>query len=129
VSDRRPSGGDAAPLGAPIHRSLAEPILLGGMERKPALTLFIAAAVVALGAGLHWYTLACAALLLTVGPYGLGKLAAYDPQLEDVLRRYASYQYVYDAEAPVGLRKPFFGSSRALPAPKRPAVPSVKEIP
>lgn len=69
------------PLGAPIHRSLAEPILLAGMERKPALTLFIAAAVVALGAGLHWYTLVCGAVLLTLGPYALGKLAAYDPQL------------------------------------------------
>ena len=124
MSDRQPSGGDAAPLGAPIHRSLAEPILLGGMERKPALTLFIAAAVVALGAGLHWYTLVIAALLLTLGPYGLGKLAAYDPQLEQVLWRYASYQPVYDAEAPAGVR----GLSRALPTPKRPAVPSVKEV-
>ena len=118
------SAGNGPALGAPIHRSLAEPILLGGMERKPALTLFIAAAVVALGAGLHWYTLVIAALLLTLGPYGLGKLAAYDPQLEQVLWRYASYQPVYHAEAPAGAR----GLSRALPTPKRPAVPSVKEV-
>jgi len=126
--NREPSGGDRSPLGAPIHRSLAEPILLAGMERKPALTLFILAAVVALGAGLHWYTLLCAALMLTLGPYCLGKLATYDAQFEQVIRRYASYQAVYDAEAPAGARRPTFVWSEGLPSPKRPAVPNVKEI-
>jgi type IV secretory pathway TrbD component len=128
VNDRQPAGGDRSPLGAPIHRSLAEPILLAGMERKPALTLFILAAVVALGAGLHWYTLLCAALLLTLGPYCLGKLATYDPQFEQVIWRYASYQAVYDAEAPAGLRKPAFVWSQTLPGLKRPAVPGIREI-
>jgi len=98
------------------------------MERKPALTLFIVAAVVALGAGLHWYTLVLTAVLLTLGPYCLGKLAAYDPQFEQVIWRYASYHAVYDAEAPAGLRQPAFVWMDALPGEKRPAVPNTKEI-
>jgi type IV secretory pathway TrbD component len=32
----------AAPIGAPIHQSLVNPVLIAGMEREPAITLGIA---------------------------------------------------------------------------------------
>jgi type IV secretory pathway TrbD component len=116
------------PAGAPVHRALVDPILIAGMERRAALTLFIAAAALIGGGGLHWYTLVCAALLLGLGSYALGKLAAYDPQFEQIVQRYAGYHAVYDAESPADSQAPTFQWSQTLPGLKRPAVPNSREI-
>ena len=115
------------PVGAPMHRSLTEPVLIMGMERKPALMLFIAAAAL-LSLGLQWYTLILAASLLLGGPLVLRKLAAYDAQFEAVIRRYASYQAVYEPEAPAGARPASFLWPEGLPGEKRPAVPGIREV-
>src|SRR5690242_18616524 len=88
------------PAGAPIHQSLVNPVLIMGMERKPAISLLTTVAALFLGPGLHVYTFAWATLLLLVGTYALVKLAQFDPQMDDVLVRYAAYDRVYDPEAP-----------------------------
>ncbi|MBV8457151.1 MAG: VirB3 family type IV secretion system protein, partial [Acetobacteraceae bacterium] len=90
----------AAPIGAPIHQSLVNPVLIAGMERGPAITLLTAIVTLILGPGFHVYTLALAAGLLLVGPWCLAKLANYDPQFEAIIIRYSSYDRVYDADVP-----------------------------
>jgi type IV secretory pathway TrbD component len=114
------------PIGAPIHSSLTEPELLAGMERGPAVHLFLLAAAVLAAGGIDWYTIALAVLLLLAGGYALRKLASYDPQFERVAWRYSSYALVYDAETSADSRPGFF--ARELAGPKRPAVPTRKEI-
>ena len=108
--------------GAPIHQSLVNPILLAGMERGPAITIFIAAAAL-IAARIEWYTVLLAAVLLTVVPYGLRQLADYDPQFEMIVKRYMAYQPVYEAESTANRR-----TARVLAGPQRPAVPTPKEI-
>ena len=115
------------PIGAPIHRSLTEPELLAGMERTPAVHLFILVAAIVAAGGIDWYTITLALLLLFGGGYALRKLASYDPQFEQVAWRYSSYALVYDAEAPANA-KPSFWGSRELAGPQRPAVPTRREI-
>jgi hypothetical protein len=83
-------------------------------------------AILAAG-GIDWYTLVLAAVLLFGGGYALRKLASYDPQFERVAWRYSSYALVYDAETPAATRARFWGS-RELAGPKRPAVPTRREI-
>jgi type IV secretory pathway TrbD component len=120
------------PIGAPIHRSLTEPELVAGMERKPAIILFILAAAIVGGGGIDWYTLLEAALLLLGGGYALRRLAAYDPQFLRVIWRYSQYAMVYDAETPAETRLGFLagslGPSPILAGPQRPAVPARSEI-
>jgi type IV secretory pathway TrbD component len=126
----------AAPIGAPIHQSLVNPILIAGMERGPAITLLTAIVTLILGPGLHVYTLALAAGLLIVGPYVLAKLANYDPQFEAIMIRYAVYDHVYDADVPyypahVGWLESwtsFSGQRKLLAGPDRPAVPTPREL-
>ena len=115
------------PIGAPIHRSLTEPELLAGMQRAPAIHLFLLVAAILAAGGIDWYTLTLGALLLTGGGYALRKLASYDPQFEQVAWRYSSYALVYDAEASADA-KPGFWGSRELAGPNRPAVPTRREI-
>jgi len=104
--------------GAPIHRSLVEPVLLMGMERSLAQMVFIAAAVCLSGAvGFHWWTIATGVGLLTIAPVGLVQLAKYDPDFERVFWRWLKYQRVYEAEAARGAKPPRFD--------KRPAVPGL----
>ena len=50
---------------ATIHQSLTRPMLLAGAERAPALANWIMAAGILFGGGLHWYTIATSALLVT----------------------------------------------------------------
>src|SRR5712692_7886599 len=50
-----------------IHQSLTQPILLAGAERPLAIANWITAAALILGGGLHWYTIAMGAFLLTIG--------------------------------------------------------------
>jgi type IV secretory pathway TrbD component len=113
-------------IGAPIHRSLTEPELIAGMERSPAVHLFLLAAAILAAGGIDWYTILLALLLLLGGGYALRKLASYDPQFERVAWRYSSYALVYDAETPAETRPGSF--ARELAGPKRPAVPTKREI-
>jgi type IV secretory pathway TrbD component len=115
------------PIGAPIHKSLTEPELLAGMERMPAIHLFLIVIAILAGGGIDWYTLLLAAVLLVAGSYALRKLAGFDPQFERVAWRYSSYALVYDAETPAET-KPSFWGSRELAGPSRPAVPTRREI-
>ncbi|HZP45653.1 MAG TPA: VirB3 family type IV secretion system protein, partial [Candidatus Binataceae bacterium] len=75
-----------------IHRSLAQPILLAGAERTLAIANWITAAALILGSGLHWYTAALGALLLTAGHWALVQAARFDPQLSQVYVRHIRYQ-------------------------------------
>jgi type IV secretory pathway TrbD component len=119
------------PAGAPIHQSLVNPVLIMGMERKPAISLLTTVAALFLGPGIHLYTFAWATALLVIGTYALGKLAQIDPQMDDVLVRFASYDRVYDPEAPADWRNPWWriwNTTSALAGALRPAVPTPKEI-
>jgi type IV secretory pathway TrbD component len=81
----------------PIHQSAATPILIMGMERPLAIALLTTAAALILGVGLHWYSLALAAFLLTAGVGALRMAARYDPQLSAVYLRHRTYQTIYPA--------------------------------
>jgi type IV secretory pathway TrbD component len=126
----------AAPIGAPIHQSLVNPVLIAGMERGPAITLLTAIVTLTLGPGFHVYTLALAVALLIVGPYALAKLANYDPKFHEIIGRYGAYDSVYDAEVPyyparaswVKSWTSFSGQRKLLAGPDRPAVPTPKEL-
>jgi type IV secretion system protein TrbD len=101
-----------------IHRSLTQPILLGGAERPLAIANWITAAALVFGGGFHWYTVAMGTLLLTVGHWALVQAAKFDPQLSRVYVRHIRYQDYYLARA-----------SLAAPSPRiRPSVPTPKEI-
>lgn len=126
----------ATPIGAPIHQSLVNPILIMGMERGPAITLLTAIVTLFLGPGIHPYTVAIAVVLLIVGPWALAKLAEYDPQCEAILIRYSTYDRVYDAESPLGVQESLRTRvqdltrvvAKPLAGPRRPAVPTPREI-
>jgi type IV secretory pathway TrbD component len=126
----------ATPIGAPIHQSLVNPILIMGMERGPALTLLITVGAEILGPGIHIYTIAIAVALLIVGRWALAKLAEYDQQCEAVLIRYSTYDRVYEAESPLGVHESLWSQlgeltntrPKPLAGPRRPAVPTPGEI-
>jgi type IV secretory pathway TrbD component len=126
----------ATPIGAPIHQSLVNPILLMGMERGPGATLLITVVTLILGPGIHIYTVAIAVALLIVGTYALGKLAEYDPQCEAVMIRYAAYDRVYEAESPLAVHESLWSKlneltdfmPKPLAGPRRPSVPTPGEI-
>jgi type IV secretion system protein VirB3 len=101
-----------------IHRSLTQPILLAGAERTLAIANWITAAALILGSGLHWYTVALGALLLTAGHWALVEAAKFDPQLSQVYIRHIRYQDYYPARASVF----------APPASVHPSVPAPKEM-
>ena len=69
-----------------IHQSLTQPILLAGAERPLAIANWITAAALILGGGLHWYTIAMGAFLLTVGHWALVQAAKFDPAAQPGLR-------------------------------------------
>jgi type IV secretory pathway TrbD component len=101
-----------------IHQSLTQPILLGGAERPLAIANWITAAALVFGGGVHWYTIAMGAFLLTVGHWALVQAAKFDSQLSRVYVRHIRYQDHYPARASV-----------AAPSPRiRPSVPTPKEI-
>ena len=73
-----------------IHQSLTQPILLAGAERPLAIANWITAAALMFGGGLHWYTIAMGAFLLTVGHWALVQAAKFDPQLSRVYVRHVA---------------------------------------
>ena len=101
-----------------IHQSLTRPILLAGAERSLALANWITAAALTLGAGLHWYTAAMGALLVTLGHWGLVQAAKFDPQLSRVYVRHIWHQDFFPARASIDARPPLI----------RPSVPTPKEM-
>src|SRR5271156_3294199 len=104
--------------GSAVHQTLTQPILLGGGERPLAIANWITAAALVFGGGLHWYTVAMGAFLLTVGHWALVQAAKFDSQLSRVYVRHIRYQDYYLARASV-----------AAPSPRiRPSVPTPKEI-
>ncbi len=100
----------------PIHQSLVRPILLAGAERRLAILNWLIMAALVFGVGLHLYTLAFAALLGTVGHWGLRQAAKFDPQLSEVYVRHLHYQRLYPPRAEVTARA----------APVHPAVPHIR---
>ena len=103
---------------ATIHQSLTRPMLLAGAERAPAVANWIMAAGILFGGGLHWYTIASSALLVTFGHWALMQAAKFDPELSRVYLRHVRYRRVYVARA----------SITAPPPRVRPSVPTVREI-
>jgi type IV secretion system protein VirB3 len=101
-----------------VHQSLVQPVLLAGAERSLAIANWTTAAALILGAGLHWYTIAIGALLLTVGHWALVQAAKFDPQLSRVYVRHIHQQDFYPARARVEAPLPLI----------RPSVPTPKEI-
>ena len=99
-----------------IHRSLTQPILLAGAERPLAIANWITAAALIFGGGLHWYTVAMGAFLLTVGHWALVQAAKFDPQLSQVYVRHIRYQDYYPARAPISASPPRIRVS--VPTPK-----------
>ena len=101
-----------------IHQSLTRPLLLAGAERGPAVANWITAAGILLGGGLHWYTIAPSALMVTVGHWALVQAAKFDPDLSRVYLRHIRYQRWYPER-----------SARDAAAPLiRPSVPTVREM-
>ena len=99
-----------------IHQSLTRPILLAGAERPLAIANWITAAALICGGGLHWYTVATGAFLLTVGHWALVQAAKFDPQLSQVYVRHIRYQDYYPARAPISASPPRIRVS--VPTPK-----------
>ena len=99
-----------------IHHSLTRPILLAGAERPLAISNWITAAASIFGGGLHWYTVAMGAFLLTVGHWALVQAAKFDPQLSQVYVRHIRYQDYYPARAPISASPPRIRAS--VPTPK-----------
>ena len=103
---------------ATIHQSLTRPMLLAGAERAPAIANWIMAAGILFGGGLHWYTFATSAILITLGHWGLVQAARFDPELSRVYLRHIRYQRSYAACA-----------SLTAPPPRiHPSVPTTREI-
>ena len=101
-----------------VHRSLTQPILLGGAERSLAIANWITTASLILGGGLHVYTIAAGAFLLTIGHWALVEAAKFDPHLSRVYVRHIRYQDYYPARASVAAPPPHI----------RPSVPTPREI-
>ncbi len=99
-----------------IHQSLTRPILLAGAERPLAIANWITAAALIFGGGLHWYTVAMGAFLLTVGHWALVQAAKFDPHLSQVYVRHIRYQDYYPARAPISAPPPRIRAS--VPTPK-----------
>jgi type IV secretory pathway TrbD component len=81
--------------GAPIHRSLTRPVLLGGAERGPAIINGTATIGLALGPGFHWSNLLFALFLGSAVHMARRWMAKHDPQFFAVYLRHRSYQPNY----------------------------------
>lgn len=82
-----PLGDEVAGYAAPVHRALAEPILLGGAPRAVAIANGTLAA--ALGLGLRLWLVG--ALVWAIGHAAAVWAAKRDPQFVDVVRRHLRY--------------------------------------
>jgi type IV secretion system protein VirB3 len=78
----------SAPLEVPLHRSLTEPILLGGAPRSFAIVSGTLAAAV--GIGLQLWPVGVA--LMVVGHMVAAWGAKSDPQFVDVFARHLKYR-------------------------------------
>jgi type IV secretory pathway TrbD component len=85
------------PRRAPIHPSLMRPLLLAGAERELVLMNGTIIAALIFGVGFHWVSLTIAALLATVGHWGLTRAAKFDPRLSRIYVRHVRYQVYYPA--------------------------------
>ena len=103
---------------ATIHQSLTRPMLLAGAERAPALANWIMAAGILFGGGLHWYTIATSALLVTIGHWALTQAAKFDPELSRV----------YLAARAISARLSAARLGRRAPARVHSSVPTPREI-
>jgi type IV secretion system protein TrbD len=88
-----PSPSTVQGFSIPLHRSLTEPILLGGVPRGIAISLGTLSAAVGLGLQL-W--------LVGLGIYGLGHglalwLTRMDPQFPSVFARHIRHRALLDA--------------------------------
>lgn len=103
---------------ATVHQSLTKPLLLAGAERTPAAANWIFATGILFGGGLHWYTIAASAFMLTVGHWTLVQAAKFDPDLSRVYMRHIRYQHWYlERSTPIA------------PAPLvHPSVPAVRQL-
>ena len=84
-----------------VHQSLARPLLLAGAERPLVLVNGTLIAALIFGVGVHWASLGMAALLATLGHWGLTRAAKHDPQLSRIYVRHVRYQVYYPARAAV----------------------------
>ena len=84
VASERGAPSEAPGFEAPVHRSLAEPILMGGAPRAVAILNGTLAA--ALGLGLRLWI--AGLLLWAVGHAAAVWAAKRDPQFVDVVRRH-----------------------------------------
>ena len=89
------------PRRTPIHQSLSRPLLLAGAERALVLVNGTLIAALIFGVGVHWASLGMAALLATLGHWGLTRAARHDPQLSRIYVRHVRYQEYYPARAAV----------------------------
>ena len=89
------------PRRTPIHQSLSRPLLLAGAERALVLVNGTLIAALIFGVGVHWASLTMAALLATLGHWGLTRAARHDPQLSRIYVRHVRYQEYYPARAAV----------------------------
>jgi type IV secretion system protein VirB3 len=101
-----------------IHQSLTKPLLLAGAERAPAAANWIFATGILFGGGLHWYTIAVSAFMLTMGHWALVQAAKFDPHLTRVYMRHIRYQHSYlERSTPIAL----------IPL-VRPSVPTTRQL-
>lgn len=90
------------PRRAPIHTSLIRPLLLAGAERELVLVNGTMIAALIFGVGFHWMSLTIAAVLATVGHWGLTRAAKFDPRLSRIYVRHVRYQGYYPARPSTG---------------------------
>ena len=85
------------PRRIPIHPSLTRPVLLAGAERELVLVNGTIVAALIFGVGVHWTSLTMAAVLATLGHWGLTRAAKHDPHLSRIYIRHVRYQEHYPA--------------------------------
>ena len=83
----------------PLHRSLTQPILLGGAERELAILEGTVIACFTVGLGFHLATIGMALVIGTVGHSLLKRAARHDPQMSRVYIRHVRYRISYPARA------------------------------
>ena len=93
-----------APRRTTIHLSLTRPLLLAGAERELVIANGTTIAALIFGVGFHWASITIAAVLATLGHWGLVRAATHDPQMSRVYVRHIGYQDYYPARADVHAR-------------------------
>ncbi len=87
------SGWDLPGFTAPVHRALAEPILLAGAPR--ALAIVNGTLAAAIGIGLHLWLIG---LIMAVVGHGLAVMAARrDAQILPVARRHLALPHLFES--------------------------------